>query len=233
MDINGISILIPLYNGIEYLEESVNSVINQTYKNWELIIGVNGYSENSDLELKANNIINTINENKVYDIKVVYYNTKGKSQTLNNMVKDVKYSYIALLDVDDMWYPNKLELQIPFLKDFDVVGTNVKYFGDRNDSPELPIHNLSEFNIFLLNPIINSSVIIKVQDAYWDENTDLEDYDLWFRLYYNRRTFYNLDNILCLHRIHKESAFNNTNHNHANDLKKKWFEIIYINNAKI
>jgi len=48
-----ISILIPLYNGIEFLEESVNSVINQTYSQWELLIGVNGYSTNSDIYFKA------------------------------------------------------------------------------------------------------------------------------------------------------------------------------------
>ena len=49
MTINGISVLIPLYNGIEFLEESINSVIKQTYKNWETIIGINGYNENSDI----------------------------------------------------------------------------------------------------------------------------------------------------------------------------------------
>ena len=43
-----ISILIPLYNGLEYLEESTNSIINQTYKNWELLIGINGmYNDNN------------------------------------------------------------------------------------------------------------------------------------------------------------------------------------------
>ena len=45
-----ISILIPLYNGIEFLEDSVNSVINQTYKNWELLIGINGKYEDNDFK---------------------------------------------------------------------------------------------------------------------------------------------------------------------------------------
>ena len=231
-DIKGVSILMPLYNGIEFLEESVNSVINQTYKNWEIIIGVNGYPEKSEVELKASDIINNLNTNNIFSIRVIYYKTRGKSQTLNMMVKDVIYDYIAILDVDDKWMPYKLELQMPFLKDFDVVGTNCQYFGEREDFPLIPFNDLSEYNIFIGNPIINSSVIINLKDAYWDENTDgVEDYDLWFRLYYYKRSFYNLSNILCLHRIHKASAFNNTNYKDDNDLRKKWFNIIYLKNA--
>ena len=44
-----ISILIPIYNGIEFIEESVSSVLNQTYEQWELLIGINGHPENSDI----------------------------------------------------------------------------------------------------------------------------------------------------------------------------------------
>lgn len=44
-----ISILMPIYNGIEFIEESVLSILNQTYDQWELLIGVNGYPENSDV----------------------------------------------------------------------------------------------------------------------------------------------------------------------------------------
>ena len=111
-----VSILMPLYNGIEFLEESVKSVINQTYKNWEIIIGVNGYPEKSEVELKASDIINNLNTNNIFSIRVIYYKTRGKSQTLNMMVKDVIYDYIAILDVDDKWMPYKLELQMPFFK---------------------------------------------------------------------------------------------------------------------
>ena len=56
-----ISILIPIYNGIEFFEDSLLSVINQTYKKWELIIGINGHPNNSEVQKKALNIINNYN----------------------------------------------------------------------------------------------------------------------------------------------------------------------------
>ena len=51
------SILLPIYNGIEFIEESVNSVINQTYKEWELLILINGHPENSDIAFSSFNEI--------------------------------------------------------------------------------------------------------------------------------------------------------------------------------
>ena len=143
------------------------------------------------------------------------------------MIKDIKYEYIALLDVDDLWLPNKLELQIPFLNDYDVVGTHCQYFGDMNGYPSIPFNDINNYNFFLANPIINSSVILHISNAFWDENTILEDYDLWFKLYHNKKKFYNLSDVLCKHRIHKQSAFNNTNNYAVDDLKNKWFKIIF------
>ena len=64
MDISktGISILIPVYNGIEYLHESVYSVISQTHKKWEIIIGINGHEKNSEVEKKARYMAPTLLE---------------------------------------------------------------------------------------------------------------------------------------------------------------------------
>ena len=78
------SILIPLYNGVEYLTESVKSVKEQTYEGWEIIIGVNGHPEDSDVMKHAYTFQND-------KIQVKHYITKGKPNTLNEMVKDTKY----------------------------------------------------------------------------------------------------------------------------------------------
>ena len=222
----GISVLIPLYNGIEYLEESVESVINQTHKVWEIIIGINGHPLNSEVENKARDIKNEYSE---YDIKVIFYNTNGKPYTLNAMVDNSSYIYIAILDVDDKWLSTKLEKQIPYLIKYDVVGTKCKYFGDRNDSPPIPVGDLtiSNFNFFVGNPIINSSAIIKKNDAKW-ANVFVDDYDMWLRLYCEKKTFYNIDEILCEHRIHNDSAFNNINNNYVNEIRIKWLN--YMSN---
>ena len=101
-----VSVLIPLYNGIEFLDESISSVKYQTHKNWEIIIGINGHPENSNIYLQAKQYQN----NKIRVLE--FLSTKGKSQTLNEMIKYSKYDIICLLDVDDKWLPSKLEEQI-------------------------------------------------------------------------------------------------------------------------
>jgi len=220
-----ISILIPIYNGIEFLNQSLSSVIQQTYKNWEVIIGINGHSPDSTIEKKAIEVVSQLNKNNNFDIRIIYYNTNGKPATLNKMVIDTKYPYIAILDVDDIWIDVKLEKQLKYLDVYDVVGTGCRYFGDSNHSPNLPYGDLRNFNFLYFNPIINSSVIIRKECAYWNENEILDDYDLWLRLYNEKKKFFNVDEYLVLHRIHKDSSFNGTNHLHVDELKNKWSKI--------
>lgn len=197
-----ITILMALYNGHEYMNESIESIQQQTYQDWELIIGINGHSLNSEIYQLAKQYEN----NK---IKVVQFEEKGKSITLNKLIQYAKYKHIAIMDVDDIWYPYKLQYQVPFIKEYDVVGTQCIYFGDMNQSPNIPLYDISKFNMKLVNPMINSSVIIKKKLCYWDGLVDgIEDYDLWLRLWKDHKTFYNCPDILVKHRIHQTSSFN-------------------------
>jgi len=212
-----ISILMPIYNGIEFIQYSVSSIKQQTYINWDLLIGINGHPVNSEVYKIAK-------QYECENIKVIeLLETKGKSNALNEMLKHSKANYIALLDVDDIWLPNKLQSQIPFIqKDFDVVGTMCKYFGDKDCYPQIPLGNISNFNFFTVNPIINSSAIIRKELCYW-KDIDLEDYDLWLRLWKQNKTFYNVEECHVLHRCHSASAFNaRGNHLHVNDLLKSF-----------
>jgi glycosyltransferase involved in cell wall biosynthesis len=226
MDI-GVSILIPLYNGVEYLQESVSSVLGQTHKKWQLIIGINGHNDVFTLEVQE--IIQKLNHEKS-DILVKNYYTTGKSNTLNAMVADCKYDIIALLDVDDYWVTDKLECQIPYILEYDVVGGRCEYFGDKQGSPNIPLGDFSHtHNIFHYNPIINSSVMIHKKDAIWDDPdyvqpvTGLDDYSMWFKLFYLKRKFYNMDKVLCYHRIDEKSAFNPMNNSNVEMLNYAWF----------
>ncbi len=218
-----ISILIPIYNGIEYLEECLNSVFNQSYNQYEIIIGINGHPPNSNIYKLANTFVKkNINNFKIqiYDLQ----NVKGKSEALNEMVKFAKYNWIALLDVDDKWLFNKLEMQIPFINNYDVIGTKCKYFGNKNKIPSIPEKDISNFNFLEVNPIINSSCLVKKKLCYWNNRFDgVEDYDLWLRLWKQKRKFYNIPEILVLHRIHSNSAFNSKgNHEKGILLKEKY-----------
>ena len=216
-----ISILIPVYNGIEYIDESVSCVISQTYDKWELIIGINGHIQNSPVFQQA----------KQYEsdkIKVIdMYTIKGKSAALNEMVKHCSYDYVAILDIDDIWHPEKLRVQIQYLQSYDVIGSNCIWFGDMNDIiPQIPQLDISEFNFKQVNPIINSSSIIRKDLCWWDEDihSGVEDYDLWIRLRLLRCKFYNCPEILVKHRIHQTSAFNSKgNHNAVPELLAKYY----------
>ena len=102
------SILIPLYNGIEFLEEAIDSVQAQTFPNWEIIIGVNGHPQGSEVYKEAKYIVwhadTRIRVLDLYDLP-----QKGKSAALNAMLPYTKYSHIAILDADDVWLPKKFE----------------------------------------------------------------------------------------------------------------------------
>lgn len=201
-----ISILIPIYNGIEYIDESVSSVLKQTYNEWELLIGVNGHPPNSEVYQKAKEY-----EAKSDKIRVIdFYPTRGKSNTLNEMIKLCNYDYIALLDVDDIWHEQKLEIQAKFLNNYDVIGSNCVWFGDRNGVvPPIPNGDISYFDFSSVNPVINSSSVTRKELCYWNSTWDgVEDYDMWLRLRNQNKKFFNFQEILVKHRIHNDSAFN-------------------------
>lgn len=217
----GISILMPIYNGIEYIDESVTSVLEQTYDKWELIVGINGHPPDSLVYRMANQYAQVDPRIRVYDMGF----TKGKSRALNQMIEYCSYDWIALLDVDDDWLPAKLEKQVPFLDRFDVVGTKCVYFGDLEGTvPRIPVGDISVFDFKQVNPVINSSSIIRKTLASWNPKYDgVEDYDLWIRLRRDNRQFYNMDEVMVRHRVHQTSAFN------SQDQRSKLAEILSNN----
>lgn len=199
-----ISILIPIYNGIDFICESVASVLRQTYGEWELIIGINGHPKESSVYKIAKEYEKVTNKIRVLDL----YEIKGKSNALNEMIKHCSYNYVALLDVDDIWHEQKLELQSQLLNKFDVIGSMCVWFGDRPGVvPHIPIGDISNYDFSIVNPIINSSSVIRKELCHWNEN-GIEDYDLWLKLRNQNKKFFNFKEILVKHRIHSASAFN-------------------------
>lgn len=212
-----VSILMPIYNGIEFIDDSINSVLLQSLDAWELIIGVNGHPENSVVFNQAKQYEDMDKRIRVFDLHQI----KGKSNALNIMVEYCLYNHVALLDVDDIWDINKLRIQSKFIPYYDVIGSNCVYFGDKNGViPPIPQRECSTFNFLQGNPIINSSCIIKKELCYWNPIFDgVEDYDLWIRLRKQHKKFYNCPDILVKHRIHNTSAFNsNGNDNMVKNL---------------
>lgn len=207
-----ISILIAIYNGIEYFEECLDSILNQTFQNFEILIGINGWDFKSICFKKCKDITQ-LDKYSHLDIKIYdcgKFNVKNsKSKTLNFLVTKSVNDYVAVLDVDDKWCINKLEKQINYLKYYDVIGTKCQYFGESQKIPKIPVNDLTNFNFKLFNPIINSSSIIKKKLAFWSCDTwGVEDYELWCSLKDKNYKFFNLNEILTFHRVYSNSFFN-------------------------
>uniref|UniRef100_A0A6C0KI74 Glycosyltransferase 2-like domain-containing protein n=1 Tax=viral metagenome TaxID=1070528 RepID=A0A6C0KI74_9ZZZZ len=200
----------PIYNGIEFIEESVSSVLKQSFTEWELIIGINGHPPKSEIYNIAKSYEAKSNQIRAYDL----IDIRGKSNALNHMLQYCKYDYVAILDVDDMWTDNKLQTQFIYCFVYDVIGSQCVYFGSMEGiTPRIPLNDISDADFSLCNPMINSSVIMRKELCYWNsENDGVEDYELWLKLRKQGKRFYNCHDILVKHRIHPTSAFNTQNH---------------------
>ncbi len=103
-----VSVIMPSYNTADYIADSIKSVISQTYQNWELIIVDDCSTDNTD------DIVSYFSDNRIKYMK----NKKnmGAAATRNRALREAKGEWIAFLDSDDLWLPNKLEKQINFMK---------------------------------------------------------------------------------------------------------------------
>lgn len=213
-----VSILLATYNGSRYIKNSIQSIINQTYPDWELLVGINGTTDNTE-EIVSGFLDKRI---KIYN----FGDDKGKSKTLNKLIHYAKFEYIGIQDDDDIWLEDKLENQIKFINEFDVIGSLINYI-DENDNV------IGKPNLFTThddivskslngdNQIANSSSIVRKESILgvngWSQELDgIEDYDLWLKLIRQNKKFINIDKVLVLHRLHKQSNFNTKQH----DLKK-------------
>jgi glycosyltransferase involved in cell wall biosynthesis len=207
-----ISILIPIYNGIEYISESIQSILDQTFQDWEVIIAINGHAENSFIYQIAKDYETVDNRIRVYDM----HELRGKATTMNSMIGLCKYDYIAILDVDDIWLPEKLEKQAELLKKnhYDVVGTKCVYFENLDGViANIPDGDITTFNFKEVNPVINSSAVLRKELGFWKEEfAGVEDYELWVRLWMQGKQFFNFEDVLVKHRVHPTSAFNTQDH---------------------
>lgn len=105
-----VSIITPCYNGARYISETINSVLAQTYENWEMIIIDDGSVDNS-AEIVAEFC-------KISDkIRYVKQENAGSAAARNNGISLAEGQYIALLDADDLWEPEFLATQIEFMKE--------------------------------------------------------------------------------------------------------------------
>ncbi len=139
-----VSVLMPVRNGAEFLARSAGSVCDQTYDRWELLIGVNGHAADSGVLRHARSFESP--QTKVFDLG----DPGGKAAALNVLVAEAQGDAVAILDVDDLWHPYKLERQVPRLRDggCDVVGALGEYFGEGRGSIPIKSGPVDDYALF-------------------------------------------------------------------------------------
>ncbi len=144
MDSPLVSIVLTVYNGSKYLEECFQSILSQTYKNWELIIINDGSTDNSGEIITL--FVSTI------DNKVEYINlnqNRGIAYCSNLGIKQARGKYIAKMDADDIMINTRLAEQVYFFEnhqDIGIIGSNaieIDEFGNEISSTNVPLDNLS------------------------------------------------------------------------------------------
>ena len=207
-----VSILMPVYNGSQYLSEAIKSALAQTYKNIELLIVNDGSTDNSA------DIIRPF----LKDSRVIYIEQKnaGVASARNTAIKKARGKYIGFLDQDDLWLPNKLSTQIKFLetnKEIAFVHSRQGYI----QTDGAPIHTYSKDwvsdlhgkcftelfkrnRIAVLTVLLRKSVIDDI--GFFNETVSrADDYELWLRIC-SKYSIGFQDKNLALYRCHDKNA---------------------------
>lgn len=182
-----ISVLLPVYNGAEHLKEAIQSILEQTYPTFELIIINDGSTDDSAAIIK-----------QFTDPRIRYYEQEnhGLAFTLNRAIELSKGKYLARQDQDDISLPQRFEKQVRFMEahaDCGMVGTWAMIWKGNNETKrnhEHPTESfILKFDLLLNNPFVHSSIMLRSQvfDEVGLYSTDKsrqppEDYELWSRI---------------------------------------------------
>lgn len=205
-----VSVIMPVYNGEKYLREAIKSILNQTYKNFELLIIDDGSKDKS---------IEIIEEYKKKDKRIRFFKNKknrGTFKNYNYLIKNfAKGKYIAIQEQDDVSLKNRLQSQVVFLEnnpDIILVGSHINIINSRGEiigKRFYPLNNKEiKKQVLLKSPFANPTILIK-KDAFlyggaYGDYITAGDYDLWIRLVSIKEyKTANLNKFLVNYRIHE------------------------------
>ncbi|RII27582.1 MAG: hypothetical protein CXR31_04910 [Geobacter sp.] len=223
-----VSIVIPVYNGSHYLREAIDSALTQTYKNTEVIVVNDGSTDGGKTEAVVKSFGNRI--------RYFYKNNGGVSTALNLGIKEMTGDYFAWLSHDDVYFPNKIERQIDFIRsnpDAKLVTSNFVFIDEHSDVT-------GEYANTILDVIrtcrdaltvwtygccilIHKGCFNKV--GLWNEaNRTIQDDEMWLRLV-RHYPIYFMEDKLCKSRQHSEQGTVKLAVQHLKD-KYKYFKWI-------
>lgn len=197
-----VSIVLPSYNLEKYISQTINSVLSQTYPYWELVI--------TD-DCSSDSTVRIIREFAEKDSRIRLFildKNSGAGAARNNSIKEAKGRYIAFLDGDDWWYPNKLQLQMEFIQEhqYEFVFTAFEY-ADK----DLNVTGVSfkpkriSFNMLKMGNNIGTPGVIydtkRIGKLYMPEIRKRQDWAMWLQITKYTRYAYSLNVPLWKYRI--------------------------------
>ena len=205
-----VSIIVPMYNAEKFIGKTIESVLAQTYQNWEMLI-MNDVSTDNSLAIvsvyaKKDERIKIVNTEK--NVGVV----KGR----NFLIDLASGKYIAFLDADDYWHNKKLEKQIKFIKEKNASISCTEYTRVKENEEKINDVIIKEeisYNDMLKNNYLGCLTVIydaeKIGKRYFKELEKNEDYVLWLEIVKDVNTIYGLKENLAYYRVLDNSRSSN------------------------
>jgi teichuronic acid biosynthesis glycosyltransferase TuaG len=226
-----ISIITPVYNSRKYIEETVQSVLNQTYTNWEMVI-VDDCSTDGSVAI-INKFVAMDNRIRLIEQPV---NMGHPSYARNIALKEAKGKYIAFLDSDDVWYPNKLELQTNYIKhnpDCYILCSSYEKINEHGESRNRIVLSKRKVNY---KELLKSNSIGNLTGMYnqdrlgkcFQEPIIHEDYIMWLALVKVAGSAHGIPEVTAKYRIHDNSVSSSK----TKVLRAQWYiyrRILHLN----
>ena len=226
-----VSIIIPVYNGENYVSLAIESALRQTYKNLEIIVVNDGSTDKTDKICRS------------YGNKIKYIKKEngGVSTALNVGIENMTGDYFSWLSHDDLYYPNKVEVEVNYLIENGLLGTDtilysnfsiIDEFGNYNYDVEYNSRYLNKSSAIpmLLGSIDGLTLLIpkRAFDEYGYFDKDLrcvQDYQLWYKFYKNGYKFVHVPEITVSTRVHAKQV-TNTSPRVVTEGNKYWVDLL-------
>ncbi len=228
-----VSVLMPVYNSELYIEDAINSILNQTFRDFEFII-IDDASTDKTLE-----IIKSFKDSRIQ--LIIKSENSGYTNSLNYGLNIAKGEYIARMDGDDISLPKRFEKQVAFMdsnKEVVVCGTTFSIIGTNNLISVPEMHNniitgmLAGCKIAHPSVMLRKSVFTANNIVYDTQMEPAEDYALWVKL----ATFgklHNLQECLLNYRIHNNQVSNKRNEKQIESAKQTRLKLLFSLNTII
>ncbi len=217
-----VSIVVPVYNAERFLEDTIKTVENQTYKDWELIF-INDCSKDNSKYIIEQNIKNN-DKMKLINLE----ENSGAAIARNTGINIAKGKYICFLDADDLWVEEKLEKQVNFMKENDYAFSFAGYEFAKEDGKGngkiVKIPEKLNYKQALKNTTINTSTVMLDVEKLGKDLIQMpnvkrgQDAATWWKILKQGETAYGINEVLAYYRRTKESL----SANKITALKRTW-----------